>query len=221
MDRFNAILSRDFRLAIRQGAESLTVVIFFVLCVIIFPLALGPEKELLVRIGPGIIWAAILLATMLSLENIFQKDFEDGNLDLMCVSDFPLELVVIAKITAHWFTTALPLIVVSPILAIFLHMSFETWLNLVFSLFLGTPVLSFLGAVGSAVSLGSKKSSLLIPLLVIPLFIPVLIFGVSAADASFLGIDSQPQFVFLGSLFLGSLAICPWVISISIKHTLS
>ena len=108
MGRFNAILSRDFRLAIRQVAESLTVVIFFVLCVIIFPLAIGPEKGLLVRIGPGIIWAAILLATMLSLENIFQKDFEDGNLDLMCISDFPLELVVIAKITAHWFTTALP-----------------------------------------------------------------------------------------------------------------
>ena len=220
MSRFLHIVRRDLRLALRQGMDSLMVVLFFVLAVILFPLGVGPELNLLARIGAGVIWVAALLAAMLSLERLFQNDFDDGSLELMALAPVPLEAVVLAKVSAHWLTTGLPLMVAAPLLAVLLNLGADGFAVLVATLALGTPTLSLIGAVGAALVLGSRRGGVLLSLLMLPLYIPVLVFGVGAVDAAVGGFAVRAHFLILGALLLGALALCPWAAAAALRQAL-
>ena len=209
MSRFTLIVARDLRLALRRGADSTMVVAFFVLTVVLFPLGVGPDTAILARIGPGVIWVTALLASMLSLERLFQADFEDGNLDLLVLGSLPLEAVVLAKSLAHWLTTGMLLIVAAPVLALLLNMSAEGFAALVLAMLLGTPSLTLIGAVGAALTVGARRGGALLSLLVLPLYVPVLIFGVGAVDAAISGMAVRPHFLILGALLAGTLVLTP------------
>ncbi len=220
MSRFLHIVHRDLRLALRQGMDSLMVVVFFVLAVVLFPLGVGPEANLLARIAAGVIWVAALLAAMLSLERLFQNDFDDGSLELLVLAPVPLEVVVLAKVGAHWLTTGLPLMVTAPLLAVLLNLGADGFLVLIATLALGTPTLSLIGAVGAALVLGSRRGGVLLSLLLLPLYIPVLVFGVGAIDAAVGGFAARAQILILGALFLGALALCPWAAAAALRQAL-
>lgn len=220
VSRFLHIVHRELHLALRQGMDSLMVVVFFVLAVVLFPLGIGPEANLLARIGAGVIWVAALLAAMLSLERLFQNDFDDGSLDLLVLAPVPLEVVVLAKVSAHWLTTGLPLMVTAPLLAVLLNLGADGFWVLVATLALGTPTLSLIGAVGAALVLGSRRGGVLLSLLLLPLYIPVLVFGVGAIDAAVNGFAMRAQFLILGALLLGALALCPWAAAAALKQAL-
>ena len=205
-----ALIARDIRLALRQGADSMMVIVFFVLVVVLFPLGVGPEPAILGRVAAGVIWVAALLAAMLSMDRLYQSDHEDGSLELLVLSPLPLELQFLAKAAAHWLTTGLPLIIAAPLLGVFLNMRAEGFWVLLGALALGTPSLSLIGGVGAALSLGARRSGVLLSLLVLPLFIPVLILGVSAVDASLTGLPFKAQLLILGGLLLGAVALAPW-----------
>ena len=213
-----ALITRDIRLALRQGADSLMVIFFFVLVVVLFPLGHGPEPAILAHISAGVIWVAALLAAMLSMERLFQNDYSDGSLELLILSPVPLELQFLAKAAAHWLTTGLPLIIVAPLLGIFLKMPAEGFTVLLLSLALGTPSLSLVGGVGAALSLGARRSGMLLSLLVLPLFIPLLIFGVSAIDASVSGLEAKAQLLMLGGFTLASVALAPWAGAVALRQ---
>ena len=220
MSRFLHIVHRDLRLALRQGMDSLMVVFFFVLAVVLFPLGVGPELNLLARISAGVIWVAALLAAMLSLERLFQNDLDDGSLELLVLAPVPLEAVVLAKVSAHWLTTGLPLMVAAPLLAVLLNLGTDGFAVLVLTLALGTPTLSLIGAVGAALVLGSRRGGVLLSLLMLPLYIPVLVFGVGAIDAAVGGFAVRAQFLILGALLLGALALCPWAAAAALRQAL-
>ena len=209
MSRFTLIVARDLRLALRRGADSTMVVAFFVLTVVLFPFGIGPDTAILARISPGVIWVTALLASMLSLERLFQADFEDGNLDLLVLGSLPLEAVVLAKSLAHWLTTGMLLIVAAPVLALLLNMSTEGFAALVLAMLLGTPSLTLIGAVGAALTVGARRGGALLSLLVLPLYVPVLIFGVGAVDAAIMGMAMRPHFLILGALLAGTLVLVP------------
>lgn len=214
------LVRRDLRLALRQGMDSLMAVVFFVLAVVLFPFGVGPEPGMLARIAPGVIWVAALLASMLALERLFQTDYEDGSLELLALAPVPLEAVVVAKVTAHWLTTGLPLIAAAPLLAILLNMEAGGFLALIGALALGTPLLSLMGAVGAALILGSRRGGVLLSLLVLPLFIPVLIFGVAAVDAAAFGYPVRPHLLMLGGLLLGALVLTPWAAAAALRQAI-
>jgi len=220
MGRFIHLVGRDLRLAQRHGFDSLLVVVFFVIAVVLFPFGVGPEPNILARIAAGIIWVAALLASMLSLERLLQADYDDGSLELLVLSPVPLEIIVLAKILAHWLTTGLPLIVAAPLLAVLLNMNGEGFAILVLALALGTPTLSLIGAVGAALILGSRRGGVLLSLLVLPLYIPILIFGAGAVDAAIAGFAFKAQILILAGLFLGTLALCPWASAAAIRQAL-
>ncbi len=212
------LIQRDLRLALRHGMDSLMAVVFFVLAVVLFPFGVGPEPDMLTRIAPGVIWVAALLASMLALERLFQTDYEDGSLELLSLAPVPMEAVVLAKVIAHWLTTGLPLIAAAPLLAIFLNMEERGFLALIGALALGTPLLSLIGAVGAALILGSRRGGVLLSLLVLPLFIPVLIFGVAAVDAAAFGFAVRPHLLMLGGLLLGALVLTPWAAAAALRQ---
>ena len=220
MSRFLAIVRRDLHLAMRQGMDSLMVVAFFVIAVVLFPFGVGPEPNILARIAPGVIWVAALLSSMLSLERLFQADFEDGSLELLALQPVALEITVMAKVCVHWLTTGLPLIIAAPLLAVLMKMETEGFAVLLGVLALGTPTLSLIGAIGAALVLGTRRGGILLSLLILPLYIPVLIFGAGAVDATIAGFPAKAQFLFLGSLFVGSLALCPWVGAAALRQAL-
>ena len=220
MRRFWGIVRRDLRLALLQGMDSLMAVMFFVIAVVLFPLGVGPESNILARIAAGVIWVAALLASMLSLERLFETDFEDGSLELLSLMPLPLEAVVMAKVTAHWLTTGLPLIVAAPLLAVLMNMDGGGFSVLVLALILGTPSLSLVGAVGAALILGSGRGGMLLSLLVLPLFIPVLIFGVSAVDAAITGFPVRAQLLILGAFLFAALPLCPWTSAAALRQAL-
>ena len=209
MSRFMLIVARDLRLALRRGADSTMVVTFFVLTVVLFPFGVGPDTAILARISPGVIWVTALLASMLSLERLFQADFEDGSLDLLVLGSLPLEAVVLAKSLAHWLTTGMLLIVAAPVLALLLNMSTEGFGALILAMLLGTPSLTLIGAIGAALTVGAGRGGALLSLLVLPLYVPVLIFGVLAVDAAISGKAMLPLFMMLGALLLGALVLAP------------
>src|SRR5579864_7310033 len=182
MTAFRLLVARDLRLALRQGGDAAMVVAFFVLTVILFPFGVGPEPELLARIAPGILWVTALLAALLSLERLFQADYEDGSLEALSLMPLPLEAQVLAKCLAHWLVTGLPLALVAPLLALLLQLDSAGYPVLVASLLLGTPTLSLIGAVGASLSLGARRGGVLLSLLVLPLYIPILIFGVAGIE---------------------------------------
>ena len=220
MNAFAAIVGRDIGLALRQGVDSLMVVMFFVIAVVLFPFGVGPEPNVLARIGPGVIWVAALLASMLSLERLFKADYDDGSLELLALQPIALEAVVVAKVAAHWLTTGLPLIVAAPVLALLMNMPADGFLLLLLTLALGTPTLSLIGAIGAALVLGSRLGGVLLALLILPLYIPVLIFAVGAMEAALGGFSVKAPLLVLGGLFLGSLALAPWVGAAALRQAL-
>ena len=213
-----AIIRRDLSLVMRQGSDAFVVLIFFVVTVTLFPLGVGPDPLILQNLASGIVWVSALLAAMLSLDRLFQTDYDDGSLELLVLSPYPLELVVLCKCLVHWLTTGLPIMVISPVLALMLNIKTGAFLYLISSMALGTPIISLLGAVGAALVLGSRRSGVLIALLIIPLTIPILLFGVAAIQAATEGYSASSPLMFLGALLLFSIALCPWVIASSLRQ---
>ena len=209
MTRFARLVTRDLRLALRQGSDAAIAVMFFVLCVVLFPFGVGPEPNILARIAAGVIWVAALLASLLSLDRLFQADFEDGSLELMALGGLPLELVVLAKTVAHWLVTGLPLLVAAPLLAVLLNMNPQGFGVLELTLLLGTPGLSLIGSIGAALTLGARRGGVLISLLILPLYIPLLIFGAGAIDAALNGLSPRPHLLILAALLAGALPLAP------------
>lgn len=218
--RFFLIVRLDVRVAFRQGGDSAMAVTFFVLAVVLFPLGVGPELGVLARISSGVIWVTALLATMLSLERLFQGDYEDGSLELLALAPLPLEAVVLAKCLANWVLTGVPLMIAAPVLAVLLNMSAEGFATLVLAMALGTPTLSLVGAIGAALTVGARRGGVLLSLLVLPLFVPVLIFGVAAVDAAIDGTAARPYLQILGGLLLGALVLAPWPTAAALRQAL-
>jgi len=220
MGKFIELVKRDLALAFRQGMDSLMVVAFFVIAVVLFPFGVGPEVNTLAKIAAGTIWVAALLSSMLSLERLFQTDYDDGSLELLALAPVALEVTVLAKVVAHWLTTGLPLIITAPLLAVLMQLPEDGFLTLMGALLLGTPTLSLIGAVGAALILGSRRGGVLLSLLVLPLYIPILIFGVSAVDAAIFDQAVRPHMLFLGALLVGSLALTPWAAAAGLRQAL-
>ncbi|MFP4615764.1 MAG: heme exporter protein CcmB [Thiohalorhabdus sp.] len=206
---FAAILARDLTLALRHRSELGNPLMFFIVVVTLFPLALGPEQDTLTRVAPGILWVAALLAATLSMDGMFRSDFEDGSLEQMLLSPHSPALLVVAKVLAHWLVTGLPLILISPLLALFLHLPLEALPVLLATLALGTPVLSMVGAIGVALTVGLRRGGLLLTLLVLPLYIPVLIFAAGAVDNAAAGLPVAGQLYFLAALLILALTLAP------------
>ncbi len=205
------VIGRDLTLAMRRRADVLTTLIFFVIVVSLFPLAVGAEPDLLRKMAPGVVWVAALLASMLSLERMFSADYLDGTLEQMLLVPQSLSMLVLSKIIAHWMLSGLPLVLIAPVLGLQFDMSGEALLVMVVALLLGTPVLSMIGAVGAALTLGLRGGGVLVSLLVLPLCIPVLIFGTGAVAAVTDGMSAAPNLALLGAFLLMSLLFTPWV----------
>lgn len=213
MTAFGALLQRDLRLALRGGGDVLTLVLFFVIVGAIVPFAVGPDRELLARIAPGVVWIAAFLAMLLGLERLYRPDHEDGSLDLLRQSDLPLAAIVAAKLIVHWLLTALPLIVASPLLAVLLAMELETFWRTLLSLLLGTPALAAFGAIGAAVTVSIRRGGLIAPILIAPLSIPVLIFGTGSISDS----QAGAAMLFLAALSLMAVALAPFAAALAIS----
>ncbi len=210
----------ELRLSLRQGGDIGLVLGFFVLAVLLFPFGVGPEPELLGRIGAGIIWVAALLASVLSLDRLFAADHADGGLDLIALSPSPLELVVLAKGAAHWVTTGLPLTLISPVLAIFVDLDPSAIPVLTFGLLIGTPALSLLGAIAAGLTLGARRPGILVSLLVLPLYLPVLIFATGAVEASLAADGARAHLLLLGALTLAALPLAPLAAAAALRQAL-
>ena len=213
MIAFRAMLARELRLALRGGGDVLTLVLFFVIVGAIVPFAVGPDRELLARIAPGMVWVAAFLAMLLGLDRLFRPDHEDGSLILLRQADLPLSAVVAAKLIAHWLVAALPLIVASPFLAMLLAMDEPTFWRMLVSLLVGTPALAAFGAVGAAVTVAIRRGGLIAPILIAPLSIPVLIFGTGSIAAS----QSGAAMLFLAALSLMAVALAPFAAALAIS----
>ena len=210
MTALAAVFLRDMRIATRVGGGALMGVLFFLTVVTLVPFAVGPDLALLRRIGPAILWIGALLASLLALDRLFASDHEDGSLDLILLGRSPLELVVIAKALAHWVTTGLPLVLASPVLGLFLNLEPVAIGAVMLTLFVGTPALTFVGLIGAALAVMLRRGGLLLPVLVLPLSIPVLIFGVSAADAAVTGpVSFEKPLAILCALTLFTLVLGP------------
>ncbi len=221
LQAFFIILQRDLILAIRHRAELMNPVLFFVLVVVLFPLGIGAEATILERIAPGIIWVAALLAALLSLDRIFRTDMEDGSLEQMLISAQPMSLLILAKIIAHWLITGLPVVLVGPLLALFLGLPMDGIETLFITLLLGTPVLSAIGSVGVALTVGLRRGGVILSLLVLPLYVPVLIFASQAVDAAASGFQPTAAIAMLSALLLLSLSLTPWAASAALKMSVS
>ena len=220
MSAFAAIVRRDLQLGLRRSADSLQPLLFFVIALVLFPLGVGPATEVLERIGVGVIWVLALLAVMLSLERLYQADAEDGSLDLFAQGILPLELVVLAKCLAHWLTSGLLLVIASPLLAILMQLPASAPGPLALALLLGTPSLTLIGSVGAALMIGARRGSALLALVVLPLYIPVLIFGVSAVEGALMGLGGRAQLLILGAMLLAALALAPFATAAALRLAL-
>ena len=214
---FTAVCKKDLQLAFRQRAEIVNPLLFFLIVITLFPLAIGPEPGLLARMAPGIIWVAALLSTMLGLDKIFRDDFHDGSLEQLIASSYPLPLTVLAKVCAHWVITGLPLVLMTPLFALLLNLDSQSLVATVFTLLLGTPLLSFIGAIGVALTVGLQKGGVLLSLLILPLYIPILIFATSAIDAAALGVAYNGQLAVLGAMLMGAMTLTPFAISAALR----
>ena len=214
------LFRRDLRLALRQGGDVGLVLGFFVLAVLLFPFGVGPEPELLGRIAAGIIWVAALLASVLSLDHLFAADHADGGLDLIFLSPAPLELIVLAKGAAHWVTTGLPLALISPVLAIVVDLDPAAIPVLTFGLLIGTPALSLLGAIAAALTLGARRPGILVSLLVLPLYLPPLIFGTGAVEAVLAAEGARAHLLLLGAVTLAALPLAPLATAAALRQAL-
>ena len=210
-------IHRDLLLAMRRPADVLTAVAFFVIVVTLFPLGVGPEPQLLRTIAPGVIWVAALLASMLSLPRMFGSDHADGTLEQMLLGAAPLGGIVIAKVVAHWLVSGLPLVLLSPVLALQYDVDNVSLATLPLTLLFGTPVLGFIGAIGAALTLGLRSAGVLLSLLVLPLYVPVLILGAGAVDMASAGMNAQGHFLLLAALLVLSAAFAPWAAAAALR----
>lgn len=217
MSAFLAILRRDLRLAFAQGGAATMAALFFVLAVTLFPLGVGPEGQVLSRIAGGVIWVAALLAAMLSLDRLFQADYEDGSLDLLLLGPLPPSLIVLAKCLAHWLVTGLPLAIISPLLALLMNMPGRDLPVLLLSMLAGTPALSLIGSIGAALTVGVRRGGVLLSLLVLPLFIPTLIFGSGAVEAAATGLGAKAHLLILAAISMASLVLAPVASAAALK----
>ncbi|MBW4966404.1 heme exporter protein CcmB [Pseudoalteromonas sp. CR1] len=218
---FSAVFIKDVKLAFRQRAEIVNPILFFLIVISLFPLAIGPEPGLLARVAPGIIWVAALLSTMLGLDKLFRDDFNDGSLEQLIASSYPLSLTVLAKVAAHWVVTGLPLVLMTPLFALLLNLDSNALVATVLTLLLGTPLLSFIGAIGAGLTVGLQKGGILMSLLVLPLYIPVLIFATSAIDTSVMSLDYSGQLAILGAMLVIAIISAPIAISSALKVSIS
>mgnify|MGYP001335601139 FL=1 len=220
MNAFFVIVRRDVTLALRRASDTISVVLFFVLAIVLFPLGIGPELNVLSRIAAGTIWVVALLAAMLSLDRLFQVDADEGGLDLLVLAPIPLEAVVLAKCLAHWLVTGVPLILSAPILSVLLNMGLKGFPVMVLAMALATPILSLIGAVGAALTVGARRGGVLISLLVLPLLTPVLILGASAVDLALAGLNAGPLLMLLGAMLLIAVVLCPWAAAAGLRLTI-
>jgi heme exporter protein B len=214
---FRWIVWRDLLLAWRRRTDVLATLFFFVIVVSLFPLGVGPEPRLLRTIAPGVVWVAALLASMLALGRTFGNDYQDGTLEQLLLTPQPLYLIVLAKVLAQWLVSEVPLVLVAPLLGLQFGLSQNTLWIMTVSLLLGTPVLSLIGSIGAALTLGLRAANVLVALLVLPLYIPVLIFGTGAIEATVSGTDPQPYLLLLGATLVLALAFAPWATSAALR----
>jgi len=212
---------RDLRIAFRQRAELILPVLFFVVVVSMFPLAISPDPTILKTIGPGVIWVAALLAVLMSLQNLFRSDFDDGSIEQILLSPYPGSILVLARILAQWCVTALPLILVSPLLGLLLHLEFHVIKVLFVSLLLGVPYLSVVGAIGVALTIGIRQAGALLSLLVLPLYVPVLIFGSNAVVSAAKDLPYNAQLLWLSALLVLATTLGPKIIHSALKVSCS
>ena len=208
-EAFRTIVSRDLLLAMRRRSDVLTTLFFFVIVVSLFPLGIGPELDTLRLIAPGVFWVAALLASMLALEKLFFVDYQDGALEQMLLAPQPLSILVLGKVLAHWLVTGLPLVLLSPLLGLQYDLPGDTIITMMITLLVGTPALSLIGAIGAALTLGLRGGGVLVSLLVLPLYIPVLIFGAGAVEAEASGLGGAGHLSMLGAILLLSILAAP------------
>jgi heme exporter protein B len=220
MSALLVIVSRDLLLAARQGSATLLVLAFFVITVTLFPLGIGPEPAVLARVAPGALWVAALLSALIALDRLFQADVEDGSLEQIALSGLPLELVVLAKAAAHWLSTGLPLLLAAPILALTLSLPAEGYLALLAAMALGTPALSLIGSIGAALTVNLRRGGVLLSLLVLPLYLPVLIFGVLTVEAAVSALAVKPYLLIMLAGFCGTVALAPWATAAALRLAL-
>mgnify|MGYP003542811216 FL=1 len=214
------IIKRELLLAMSRQSDVLTTLFFFIIVVSLFPLSVGPEMNMLRVMAPGVVWVAALLASMLSLGRMFSNDYLDGTLEQMLLSPQSLSLLVLGKAIAHWLVTGMPLVLMAPVLGIQYDLPVDALLVLTVSLLLGTPVLSLIGAIGAALTLGLRGGGVLVSLLVLPLYIPVLIFGAGAVEANMSGVNFDAHLSLIGAFLLVSLVLAPWAAASSLKVSL-
>ncbi len=218
---FWAVMKRDLMLAFRRRSDLLNPLVFFLMVASLFPLGISPEPTFLEQIAPGVVWVGALLATLLSMDSLFRSDFDDGTLEQTLLSPQPLFLVVLAKVLAHWAMTGLPLTLMAPLLGVMLFLPTEGMSGLVLSLLLGTPTLSLVGAIGAALTVGLRKGGVLISLLVLPLYIPVLIFGAGAVQAAVTGLPLGGYLSLLGAMLALGVALAPLAIAAALRISVS
>jgi heme exporter protein B len=211
------VIQRDLTLAWRRRSDVLTSALFFVIVASLFPLGIGPEPQLLRAIGPGVVWVAALLASMLALSRLFAADYADGTLEQMLIGATPLSVIVIAKVIAHWLAANVPLVLIAPLLGLQFGLPADALAVLALALALGTPSLSLIGAIGAALTLGLRGGGVLLALLVLPLYAPVLILGSLAVEATAAGLAAQPYLLLLAALSLGALSLAPWAIAAALR----
>lgn len=218
---FLSVLKRDMVMGFRQSTDLYMILVFFVIAASLFPLGVGPDPVVLGRIASGVVWVLALLSILLSLDRIFAHDYEDGSLEVMLLGPQPFILIALAKTLAHWLSATLPLVVLAPVIAIMLNMDEAGILVLVYGLLLGTPTLSLIGSVGAALSLGARRSGLLIALLVLPLFIPILIFGVSVIDAAVNSFPIRPHLLILAAILAAAIPLAPWAAAAAVRQAVT
>jgi heme exporter protein B len=218
---FSLLLKRDLLLAYRRRAELVNPMLFFVLVTAMFPLGIGNDPKLIEAVGPGVIWVAALLASLLSLDSMFRSDFDDGSLEQFMLSAHPVSILVLAKVLAHWLVTGLPLFIVAPLLALLLNIPEEAIPTLMLTLLVGTPVLSLIGSVGVALTVGLRRGGVILSLLILPLYVPVLIFGTDAVKTAIVGIPTTAQLSILSAMLVGSLVLAPMATAASLRVSLS
>jgi heme exporter protein B len=218
---FRCILMRDITLAMRRRTDVMTTLFFFLIVVSLFPLGVGTERETLRILGPGVIWVAALLASMLALERLFAADYEDGTLEQMLLTAQPLSLLVLAKVAAHWLLTGLPLVALAPLVGLQYQLPPDALLMMMLSLLIGTPVLSLIGGIGAALTLGLRGGGILLSLLILPLYIPVLVYGAGAVTVSLIDLaDTQPYIALLVAFLLLALTFAPVATAAALRISL-
>ena len=217
---FLAVLRRDLTLAMRRKSEVLTAVFFFVVVAALFPLGIGPEANTLRQVAPGVLWVGALLSSMLALQRLFETDYRDGTLEQMALSPVPMALLIGAKLLAHWLVSGVPLVLLAPVLGLQFDLSADALFTLTLALLIGTPILSLLGGIGAALTLGVRGGGVLLSLLVLPLFVPVLVFGAGAVEAQVIGLGAEAHLSILMAMLLPAVFFSPWACAAAVRIAL-